>query len=79
MRGAVALRPQRSRSGFSFRRGFGFGFFLPVFANGYVDTSYDLSLRLNDLLQKRAGLEALWRGLENEARIAKVPQVWLAP
>jgi hypothetical protein len=77
--GAVALRPQRSPGGFSFRRGFGFGFFLPAFTNGYVDTSYDLSLRLNDQLQRRAGLEALWRALENDARIARAPQVWLAP
>jgi hypothetical protein len=77
--GSVALRPQQLPTGFGFRRGFGFGFFLPVFTNGYVDTSYDLSLRLNDLLQSRAGAEALWRALENDARMARVPQVWLAP
>jgi len=76
--GAVALRPQRLPGGFAFRRGFdGFGF--PVFTNGYLDTSHDLSLRLNDQLQRRAGLEALWRALENDARIARAPQVWLAP
>jgi hypothetical protein len=78
--GAVALRPQRSSNGFGFPRGgFASGFGLPVFTNGYVDASYDLSLRLNDLLQRRAGLEALWRELETDARIARAPQIWLAP
>jgi hypothetical protein len=75
--GAVALRPRR-QPGFS-RSGIAPGFGFPVFPYGYVDTSDDLSLRLNDLLQRRAGLEALWRELENDARIAQVPQVWLAP
>jgi len=73
--GVVALRSPGA-PGFS-RRGPSFGF--PVLPFGYVDNSYDLNLRLNDLLQRRAGLDALWRALENDARIAKVPQVWLAP
>jgi hypothetical protein len=76
--GAVALRPSRPAGGFP-RSGVRSSFGFPVLPFAYVDNSYDLSLRLNDLLQRRAGLEALWRELENEARIAKVPQVWLAP
>jgi hypothetical protein len=75
--GAVALRPQRG-SGFS-RSGITPGLGFPILPYGYVDTSYDLGLRLNDLLQRRAGLEALWSELEHDARIAQVPQVWLAP
>jgi hypothetical protein len=76
--GAVALRPSRPEGGFP-RRWIQPSFGFPVLPFAYVDNSYDLNLRLNDLLQRRAGLEALWRELENEARIAKVPQVWLAP
>jgi hypothetical protein len=76
--GAVALRPSRPAGGFP-RSGIRSSFGFPVLPFAYFDNSYDLSLRLNDLLQRRAGLDALWRELENEARIAKVPQVWLAP
>ena len=76
--GAVALRPQRSSGGFGFPR-FGSGSSFPILPYAYYDNSYDLSLRLNDLLQRRAGLEALWRELENDARIARAPQIWLAP
>jgi len=76
--GAVALRPSRPPSGFGFPRVW-IGSAFPILPFVYTDNSYDLSLRLSDLLQRRAGLEALWRELENEARIAKVPQVWLAP
>jgi len=39
----------------------------------------DLTRRLDDLLVKRAGLAAQWRALEDEARDARVPQVWLEP
>jgi hypothetical protein len=74
--GSVPLRPSRPAG--SFPRS-GFVSSIPVFPFGYVDNSYDLGLRLNDLLQRRAGLDALWRELENEARIARAPQVWLAP
>jgi hypothetical protein len=76
--GVLPLRRQRIPRGFdSPQRGFGSAFgFVPY---GYADNSYDLGIRLNDLLTRRAGLEALWRELENEARIAKAPQVWLAP
>jgi hypothetical protein len=76
--GAMALRPSRPSSGFGFPRT-GIGSSFPILPFVYSDNSYDLSIRLNDLLQRRAGLEALWRELENEARIAKAPQVWLAP
>jgi hypothetical protein len=76
--GVLPLRPQRIPGGFdSPQRGFGSAF--PIAPYGYADNSYDLGIRLNDLLTRRAGLEALWRELENEARIAKAPQVWLAP
>jgi hypothetical protein len=73
--GAVALRARRP-SGFGFPRA---GIGSAILPYAYYDNSYDLSLRLNDLLQRRAGLEALWRELEQDARIAKAPQVWLAP
>ena len=76
--GAVALRAQRPSGVAGFRRG-GFGSSLPILPYAYYGNSYDLSFKLNDLLQRRAGLEALWRELENDARIARVPQVWLAP
>ena len=78
--GSGALRPQRilrTSTGFGFPR-VGFGSF-PIIPFGYVDNSYNWRVRLDDLLARRAGLEALWRELENEARIAKAPQVWLAP
>jgi hypothetical protein len=39
----------------------------------------DLTHRLDDLLVKRAGLLAAWRALEDEARDARVPQIWLEP
>lgn len=73
--GAVALRPRRP-SGFGFPRS---GIGSAILPYAYYDNSYDLGLRLNDLLQRRAGLAALWRELEQDARIAKAPQVWLAP
>ena len=39
----------------------------------------DLNTRLNDLLVRRVGLSAEWRALEDDARDARVPQVWLEP
>src|SRR3989441_7788236 len=39
----------------------------------------DLTNRLDDLLVRRAGLSAQWRLLEDEARDARVPQIWLEP
>jgi hypothetical protein len=79
--GSVALRPSRPAAGFGFRPGtFGSAFGFPLL--GYGQNFYepaDLSVRLNSLLARRAGLDALWRELENDARIARVPQVWLTP
>jgi len=39
----------------------------------------DLTRRLDDLLVRRAGLIMQWRALEDEARDARVPQIWLEP
>jgi hypothetical protein len=39
----------------------------------------ELTNRLDDLLVRRAGLSAQWRALEDEARDARVPQIWLEP
>lgn len=39
----------------------------------------DLTNRLDDLQVRRAGLAAQWLALEDEARDARVPQVWLEP
>ena len=39
----------------------------------------NLTGSLDDLLVRRAGLSAQWRALEDEARDARVPQVWLEP
>ena len=77
--GSTALRPSRPAAGFP-RSAIGSS--LPVLPFGYGVASYErgnLSGRLDDLLVRRAGLEALWLELENQARIAKVPQIWLAP
>jgi len=80
--GVAPLRPQNQM-----RPSMGFGvpllppYVFPIQAFVYGDLSERASLsdNLNDLLVRRAGLESLWRELENEARIAKVPQVWLLP
>ena len=73
--GVVALRSPRAPR--SFRNpGFPFQQF------GYLDNSYQrygVSDSLENLLVRRAGLESLWRELENDARREKVPQVWLEP
>lgn len=48
----------------------------------YYDSSYDrtaLILRLRELESVRAGLEARWRLLEDEARRAGAPPGWLRP
>jgi len=41
--------------------------------------SYNQDDRLDNLLMRRAELEALWRALEDDARRARVPQAWLLP
>ena len=60
-------RPLIGSGGF---RQFGFG--------GWYQ-SYGASDALNNLWARRAALEALWRELEDEARRAQVPQIWLQP
>ncbi len=81
--GSVALRASRPPARFgSPRPAIGSSFGFPGLPFGYGQNSYergDLSGRLDNLLLRRAGLEALWRELENQARLVKVPQVWLAP
>ena len=42
-------------------------------------TRADLTNKLDDLLVRRTGLSVQWRALEDEARDARVPQVWLEP
>ncbi len=77
-----APRLARPVAGFGFPFGSTSGFGLPVRPFDYVEDAYDrtrLSDRLDNLLMTRAGLEALWRELEDEARDAKAPQVWLEP
>ncbi|HVS81293.1 MAG TPA: hypothetical protein VHE60_06135 [Pyrinomonadaceae bacterium] len=76
------LRPARPVSGFGFPIGSAFPFASPIRPFDYVEDSYDranLSDRLDSLLVTRAGLAARWRELEDEARDARVPQVWLEP
>lgn len=80
VRGEVRINPARrvGRGGFPFPAGnaFSLGIARPF---NYVEDSYDLTERLNSLLVTRAGLSAQWRELEDEARDARVPQVWLEP
>ena len=51
----------------------------PFDNNGFSSDPAELNSRLDDLLVRRAGLAAQWRTLEDEARDARVPQVWLEP
>jgi hypothetical protein len=92
-RGQVLVNPSPSPfRGPRFARpfvGFGFPFatsygapFLPARPFDYVEDVYaraNLSDRLDSLLLMRAGLAARWRELEDQARDAKVPQIWLEP
>jgi hypothetical protein len=67
--------------GVPFVGGFGASYF-PARPFDYVENAYEqgsLRDRLDTLLVTRAGLEALWRVMEDEARDAKAPQVWLEP
>ncbi|MDX6386003.1 MAG: hypothetical protein QOK48_3576 [Blastocatellia bacterium] len=74
--GAVPLRPQRpSRVAAA---PFGYPFVPYLYRDDYYNGS-DVGIRLKDLLARRAGLDAQWRQLEQEARLARVPQIWLAP
>lgn len=75
----TGVAPLRPRNPMLLSTGFGAPLVSPYFA---YEGSYEragLSDNLNNLLVRRAWLDALWREMENEARVAKVPQVWLAP
>jgi hypothetical protein len=45
----------------------------------YTSDGVELNGRLDDLLVRRQGLAMQWRQLEDDARDARVPQVWLEP
>jgi|SRR6185436_715703 len=72
--------PNQSPYGFP-----GYGYPNGQYPYGYPSTTdnsaqaADLQYRLDDLLTKRAGLLAQWQALEDEARDARIPQVWLEP
>ena len=57
----------------------------PTYPNGsinnppYSSDPTELNSRLDDLLVKRQGLAMQWRQLEDDARDARIPQVWLEP
>ena len=86
MRGRPSINT-RGHSGYFRRRAFstpGLGVF-PLSYNGApysYDYSYEQSVlvtRLHELEAQRAGLQARWRLLEDEARRAGVPPGWLRP
>ena len=79
-----------NNGGFRHSRSLGFGFPFPfvssvgVFGSGIqsYDYSYERSALIthfNELATARAGLNARWRELEDEARRAGVPPGWLRP
>ena len=45
----------------------------------YSSDPVELNGRLDDLLVRRQGLAMQWRQLEDEARDARIPQIWLEP
>ena len=45
----------------------------------YTSDGTELNSRLDDLLVRRQGLAMQWRQLEDDARDARIPQVWLEP
>jgi hypothetical protein len=61
--------------------GYPYPYRYPTVLDNYDKSSEraDLTGRLDDLLVRRAGLSAQWRLLEDEARDARVPQIWLEP
>jgi len=71
-------RPARPPYGLGYPNGYGY-------PNGPYNNSAnstqqsELTYRLDDLLVRRAGLLSQWRTLEDDARKARVPQVWLQP
>lgn len=85
-RGQILLNNGNSYTGFSRRRVFttpGVAVLpLPVYAPYSYNNSYDqgvLIARLHELEAERAGLQARWRLLEDEARRAGAPPGWLRP
>jgi hypothetical protein len=78
-------RPQFARPWGGYPYGFPVGSAGFGFTSGPFDYLEDagarasLSARLDDLMVQRAGLEARWRELEDEAREARAPQIWLEP
>jgi len=58
----------------------------PTYPNGSINNNppyssdpVELNSRLDDLLVRRQGLAMQWRQLEDDARDARIPQVWLEP
>lgn len=78
-------RPARPVYGLGFPYPYGYPQYPYQYPTGPFDNfekssqQSDLTSRLDDLLVRRAGLSAQWRALEDEARDARVPQVWLEP
>jgi hypothetical protein len=88
--GATRGRVLLNNGGFPHSRSFGTGFQFPfvstfgVFGSGIqpYDYSYERSALIthfNELAAARAGLNARWRELEDEARRAGAPPGWLRP
>lgn len=84
-RGRINLNPRGSYAGYARsaygRRGIAV-LPLPVYAPYGYDQSYEQSMiaaRLRELEAERAGLQARWRLLEEEARRAGAPPGWLRP
>ena len=80
-----SFRSRQLASPFGFTVPFASGYgapFLPARPFDYTEDIYalaGLSDRLDSLLVLRVGLAARWRQLEDEARDAKAPQIWLEP
>ncbi|HKS30409.1 MAG TPA: hypothetical protein VJS44_21465 [Pyrinomonadaceae bacterium] len=84
-RGRISFNPRGSYTGYRrptyVRQGIGV-LPLPVYAPYGYDQSYEQSViaaRLRELESERAGLQARWRLLEDEARRAGAPPGWLRP
>jgi hypothetical protein len=78
-------RPARPVYGLGFPYPYGYPQYPYQYPTGPFDNfdnssqQSELTNRLDDLLVRRAGLAAQWRALEDEARDARVPQIWLEP
>ena len=74
--GYPGYRPARPPYGLGYPYGYGY----PNGDNSAnANQRSDLTYRLDDLLVRRAGLISQWRTLEDDARDARIPQVWLEP